>query len=243
MMTPCIVLVRPQLGENIGAVARAMLNFRLTDLRLVDPRDGWPNPAAGPSAAGADRVLDGARLYPTLEAAIADCARAYATTVRKRGMTKMIATPEHAAADIHKLADRSARTALIFGPERAGLLTDEVALADAILTIPVNPDFGSINLAQAVIVVTYEWHRQLMRDQPGLVMDSGDPTPATHGALDGLVEQLETALDARGYFFPAARATSLKRIIRNVLTRPGFTEQEVRTLRGIVSTLIAPRDR
>lgn len=242
-LPPCIVLVRPQLGENIGAVARAMLNFRLTDLRLVDPRDGWPNPAAGPTAAGADAVLDGARVFGTLADAVADCVRVYATTVRGRGMTKLVATPDHAASEAHRLAASGGRTALVFGPERAGLETDDVALADAILTIPVNPDFGSINLAQAVIVIVYEWHRQLTAGLPRQVLHGGSDLPASHAALEGLIGQLEDALEPRGYFFPAHRTRTLKRVLRNLFSRPGFNEQEVRTLRGIISTLTSPRDR
>lgn len=242
-VAPCVVLVRPQLGENIGAVARAMLNFRLTDLRLVNPRDGWPNPAAGPTAAGADSVLDGARTFTCLEDALADCVRVYATTVRGRGMTKIIATPDHAASEAHRLAAQGGRTAFVFGPERAGLLTDEVARANAILTIPVNPAFRSINLAQAVIIVAYEWHRQLTAALPRVFLADGNPLPATNAALEGLIGQVEAALEPRGYFFPKHRVPTLKRLLRNLFSRPGFNEQEVRTLRGVISTLTVPRAR
>jgi tRNA/rRNA methyltransferase len=155
---PIIVLVRPQLGENIGKAARAMLNFGLTELRLVAPRDGWPNPDAGPAAAGADVVLEGARVYDTLAEAVADCAHVYATTVRKRGVTKPVVTPEQAAAEIHRAVGRSA---VVFGPERSGLETEEVALCRTILTVPINPEFASLNLAQAVILVAYEWSKGL----------------------------------------------------------------------------------
>src|SRR5690242_5747338 len=153
---PVIVLVRPQLGENIGKAARAMLNFGLTELRLIAPRDGWPNPSAGPAAAGADEVLANVRVFDTLSEAVGDCAQVYATTVRKRGVTKPVLTPEAAAAAIHRDAGRSA---VVFGPERSGLETDDVALARAIVTVPVNPAFGSLNLAQAVIVCAYEWSK------------------------------------------------------------------------------------
>src|SRR5258706_470243 len=153
---PIIVLVRPQLGENIGKTARAMLNFGLTELRLVAPRDGWPNPAAGPAASGADVVLAQAMVFDDLAAAVADCRRVYATTVRKRGLTKPIVTPETAAAEIRGLPGRAA---VVFGPERSGLETEDVALAQSILTVPVNPDFGSLNLAQAVILLAYEWSK------------------------------------------------------------------------------------
>jgi len=142
---PLIVLVRPQLGENIGKAARAMLNFGLTELRLVAPRDGWPNPSAGPAAAGADLVLERATVHETLAEAVADCAHVYATTVRKRGVTKPVLTPEAAAREVHGHVGRSA---FVFGPERSGLETDDVALARAIVTVPINPEFASLNLAQ-----------------------------------------------------------------------------------------------
>lgn len=145
-----IVLVRPQLGENIGKAARAMLNFGLTDLRLVAPRDGWPNPDAGPASAGADAVLANARVFATVPEAIADCRYVYATTVRKRDLWKPVVTPEAAA---RELRERGQPQAVLFGAERSGLETDEVAIAHAILTVPVNPDFGSLNLAQAAILV------------------------------------------------------------------------------------------
>ncbi len=146
---PIIVLVRPQLGENIGKAARAMLNFGLVELRLVEPRDGWPNPSAGPAAAGADIVLEKAQVYATTAEAVADCAHVYATTVRKRGVTKPVLTPEESA---REMAGNSGRSAVLFGPERSGLETEDVALARAIVTVPINPEFGSLNLAQAVIL-------------------------------------------------------------------------------------------
>ena len=160
---PIIVLVRPQLGENIGKAARAMLNFGLTEMRLVEPRDGWPNPTAGPAASGADQVLAGARVYPTLAQAVADCAHVYATTVRRRGVTKPVLTPEAAAREI---SAHAARSAIVFGPERSGLETGDVALARAIVTVPINPSFGSLNLAQAVILCAYEWSKHASLEQP-----------------------------------------------------------------------------
>ena len=153
---PIIILVRPQLGENIGKAARAMLNFGLTEMRLVAPRDGWPNPSAGPAAAGADIVLDGAKVYATTAEAVADCSHVYATTVRKRGVTKPVVGADGAAKLIHSEAGKHA---VLFGPERSGLETEDVALARHILTVPINKEFGSLNLAQAVILVAYEWSR------------------------------------------------------------------------------------
>ncbi|EAT07980.1 GIY-YIG nuclease family protein [Sphingobium sp. 10 DY56-G10] len=235
--TPVIVLVRPQLGENIGKAARAMLNFGLTEMRLVSPRDGWPNPDAGPAAAGADVVLDGAQVYETLADAVADCAHVYATTVRKRGVTKPVVTPEEAAREIHGATGRSA---FVFGPERSGLETDDVALARKILTVPINPDFGSLNLAQAVILCAYEWSKQATLAQP-TVTDLGEPAPQDE--LEGMIGQFETLLEGAGYFFPPDRAPATKRTLRNLLTKPGWNHLEVRTLRGVLSALGNPRAR
>ncbi len=235
MTAPAIVLVRPQLGENIGSVARAMLNFGLIDLRLVAPRDGWPNPDAGPSASGADEVLANARVYATVQEAVADCRHVYATTVRKRELWKPVVTPEQAAAEIR---GRDIQQAILFGAERSGLETDEVAIAQAILTVPVNPDFKSLNLAQAVILVAYEWFKAA--DATPAVAINYDP-PAPHEALEGLIVQTDTALDAAGYYRVPSRIRTAKRNLRNLLTRPGWSEEEVRTLRGIVGALVNPR--
>ena len=228
---PVIVLVRPQLGENIGKAARAMLNFGLTEMRLVEPRDGWPNPAAGPSAAGADVVLQRARVYPTTVEAVADCAHVYATTVRKRGVTKPVLDPQQAAGDI---VSKAGRAAILFGPERSGLETDDVALARAIVTVPVNPGFGSLNLAQAVILLAYEWARTLNLPQP--TAEELLP-PAPQAELEGLITHLQVLLEPRGYFHPPGRADATRRTLRSILTRPGWNHLEVRTLRGVLSAL------
>lgn len=228
---PAIVLVRPQLGENIGKAARAMLNFGLTDLRLVAPRDGWPNPSAGPAAAGADIVLEQARIYDSLAEAVADCAHVYATTVRKRGVTKPVVDAEQAARAIHAEPGRSA---YVFGPERSGLETDDVALARAILTVPINPEFGSLNLAQAVILCAYEWSKQASLVQP--TAEELLP-PAPQDELEGMIAQLDAMLEPRGYYRPASRAAATRRTLRGLLTKPGWNHLEVRTLRGVLSTL------
>jgi tRNA/rRNA methyltransferase len=228
---PAIVLVRPQLGENIGKAARAMLNFGLSDLRLVAPRDGWPNPDAGPAASGADIVLEKARVYATMAEAVADCAFVYATTVRKRGLTKQVVGPEAAASDSRA---RSGRSAIVFGPERSGLETDEVAAAQAILTVPVNPEFGSLNLAQAVILFAYEWSKAAAGEDQHFDNYEG---PAPQADLEGLIGQIDAALDAAGYFRVASRAPASRRTLRNLLTRPGYSAKEVRTLRGIIRAL------
>lgn len=235
---PAMVLVRPQLGANIGAAARAMLNFGLTDMRLVSPRDGWPNPDAGPSAAGADVVLARVRVYDTVAEAVADCHYVYATTMRPRRLTKPVLTPQAALAEA---AARPSRSAVLFGPERSGLETDDLAAAQAILTVPVNPDFGSLNLAQAVLIAAYEWHRAGDATPP-VYMDNYEG-PAAHASVEGLVRHVDDALEAAGYYHVPSRTPTSKRTVRNLFTRPGFSEAEVRTLRGIVSTLIRPRRR
>jgi len=234
---PIIVLVRPQLGANIGKAARAMLNFGLTELRLVAPRDGWPNPDAGPSSAGADIVLANAQVYETLAEAVADCAHVFATTVRKRGVTMPVVTPEEAAREIRAEPGRSA---IVFGPERSGLETEDVALSRTIITVPVNPEFGSLNLAQAVILCAYEWSKSVTLAQPTLT-DLLPPAPQVE--LEAMIVQLETMLEAAGYFFPAHRTVATKLTLRTMLTKPAWNHLEVRTLRGVLAALANPRQR
>ena len=226
---PAIVLVRPQLGENIGKAARAMLNFGLTDLRLVAPRDGWPNPSAGPAASGADVVLEKARIFDTVAEAIADCAFAYATTVRKRGLVLPVISPEQAAREMRA---NDGVSAVLFGAERSGLETEEAALAGKIVTVPVNPDFRSLNLAQAVILIAYEWSKHQALSVP----TEGEPAEPTapHGHLEGLIQQLYEALEEADYFHPPDRTPATKNTIRTILTKPGWSSREVQALRGIV---------
>ena len=228
---PIIVLVRPQLGENIGKAARAMLNFGLSELRLVAPRDGWPNPSAGPAAAGANIVLEQAQVFETLAEAVADCAQVYATTVRKRGVTKPVVTPEEAAQAIHRGPGRSA---LVFGPERSGLGSDDVALARAILTVPINPEFASLNLAQAVILCAYEWSKGVKLAQP--TAEEILP-PAPQEELEGMIGQLVAMLEPSEYFMPDSRSDVTRRTLRAILTKPGWNHLEIRTLRGVLSAL------
>jgi tRNA/rRNA methyltransferase len=230
-MNPVIVLVRPQLGENIGKAARAMLNFGLVEMRLVSPRDGWPNPSAGPAASGADIVLEKAQVFETVADAVADCAHVYATTVRKRGITKPVVTPEAAAGDIRAAQGRSA---ILFGPERSGLETDDVALARTIITVPINPEFGSLNLAQAVILVAYEWSKGAGLESPPAV--DLDP-PAPQEELEGMIGQLDAMLEHSGYYFPPNRVPATRRTLRTMLTKPGWSSQELRTFRGVLSAL------
>lgn len=232
---PIIVLVRPQLGENIGKAARAMLNFGLTELRLVAPRDGWPNSFAGPAAAGADIVLADAQVFDTVAQATADISHVFATTVRKRGVTKPVITPELAAAEIFHAPGRSA---IMFGAERSGLESDELTVARSIITVPINPQFGSLNLAQAVILCAYEWSKtQSLASPPKTDLDP----PAPQVELDGLIAQLDEMLDPLGYFLPADRAPVTRRTLRNMLTKPGWNSLEIRTLRGVLMTLAKRR--
>jgi tRNA/rRNA methyltransferase len=229
---PAIVLVRPQLGENIGKAARAMLNFGLTDLRLVSPRDGWPNPSAGPAASGADVVLEQARVFDSIAEAVADCAHVYAATVRKRGLVVPVVTPEEAAREIRMQREPSA---VLFGAERSGLETDEVAIAGKILTVPINPGFRSLNLAQAVILVAYEWSKHEALAVP--TESEGREPRASQEQLEGLIVQLEGALEAAGYYHPPDRTPTTRNTIRSILTKAGWSNREVQAMRGVIRAL------
>jgi tRNA/rRNA methyltransferase len=234
MPPPVIVLVRPQLGQNIGKAARAMLNFGLTELRLVAPRDGWPNPDAGPSASGADVVLEEALVFDTVEQAIADCNHVFASTVRRRDLVMPVLRPEEMAGRIASFPERSA---ILFGAERSGLETDEVALANAIVTVPINPEFGSLNLAQAVILLAYEWSKQSKLAVPTA---KALEAPAPHGDVEGLIAQLNEELDRKGYFHPPSRTQATKNTLRTILTKTGWSSREVKAVRGIIRALVDP---
>jgi tRNA/rRNA methyltransferase len=233
-MDPVIVLVRPQLGQNIGKAARAMLNFGLSEMRLVTPRDGWPNPDAGPAASGADVVLERAKLFDTVAEAIADCSHVFASTVRRRDLVMPVLGPEQMADQIRTSAERSA---ILFGAERSGLETDEVALANAIVTVPINPEFGSLNLAQAVILLAYEWSRRADLAQPPA--KELEP-PAHHSEIEGLIRQLDGELEQKGYFHPPSRTQSTKNTIRTIFTKTGWSSREVKAVRGIIRALVDP---
>lgn len=236
---PVVVLVAPQLGENIGMVARAMLNFGITELRLVSPRNGWPNPAAGPASAGADQVLDRAMVYDDIPTSVADCNRVFTTAMTVRRMLKAIITPAEAVRQTLALPPGGARTAWIFGPERTGLFSGEVAMGDSVIAIPTNPDFGSLNLAMAMTVMGYEWMRQTGDTPPAYL--AGDETgPATRHELEGLLGHLEATLSTREYFFPEHRGPTMRQNVRNIFQRQSLTSAEVRTLRGVVKTLSEP---
>lgn len=250
---PSIILAEPQLGENIGTTARAMGNFGLTDLRLVDPRDGWPNPAARKAASGADWIIDNARVFETAEQAVGDFHYVFAATARDRDMVKPVATPEQAAVHCAARIDAGERVALLLGRERTGLTNDQVVLADTVLSIPVNPAFSSLNLAQAVLVFGYEWFKYTntesgaQRAAPAPVsadaatLDLHKTRPAEKNEMIGLFEHLESELDDAGFLLPVEKRPAMVRNIRNLFQRTGLTEQDVRTLRGIVATLSRAR--
>jgi tRNA/rRNA methyltransferase len=233
---PVVVLVDPQLGQNIGMVARAMLNCGLDELRLVRPRDGWPNSAAESAASGADAVLEKTRLFDTTAEAVGDLRRVYAATARPRGMITPVVTPRQAAAELRTAQEAGTRAGVIFGPERSGLVNDDIALADAVLSVPLNPAFASLNLAQAVFVVGYEW-LIAGSEVAARELSLGATRPATKAELVGLFERLEAALDARGFLYPVEKRPTMVRNLRNLFQRAELTEQEVRTLHGIVSLL------
>ena len=212
-----------------------MLNFGLTEMRLVAPRDGWPNPDAGPAASGADQVLAGAAVFDTVAAAVADCSLVFASTVRRRDLVIPVVGPEEMATQLHS---NEGRSAILFGPERSGLETEDVALANRIVTVPINPEFGSLNLAQAVILLAYEWSRRAGLAQP-TAKDMEPPAPMAE--LEGLIRQLDGALDDAGYFFPPDRVAATRMTIRTILTKPRWSSREVSALRGMVRSLANPR--
>jgi tRNA/rRNA methyltransferase len=236
---PAIILVKPQLGETIGFAARAMANFGLTDLRLVEPRDGWPSDKAHAAAAGAAFVV---------EQAIAGLNYVLASTARPREMVKTVLSPESAARELKERTERAELAGVLFGPERSGLDNDVITLADAILTAPVNPEFASLSLPQAVLLFGYEWlksagaapslGRVTAFDGPiaeGIVF--ADTRPATREELFGLFQHLEDELDRTGFLYPPEKRASMVRNIRNMFHRMGASEQDVRTWRGIVAAL------
>lgn len=237
---PAFVLVRPQLGENIGAAARAMVNFGLEDLRIVAPRDGWPNKRA---IAAASRAFDfiTPRLFATLEEAIADLTLVYATTGRRRELVKEVLSPRPAITRLEDAARSGNATGILFGPERAGLETAEIATCQALLTLPVNPQFPSLNLGQIVVILAYEWVQAREKFSPADV--AFPQILASQAELAGLYDHLESELHDSGFFHPPEKTPAMIRNIRASLARPGFTEQEIRTWRGIIKALAHRRGR
>ncbi|MBY4606788.1 RNA methyltransferase [Rhizobium sp. 9T] len=234
---PAIILVEPQMGENIGMVARAMANFGLAELRLVNPRDGWPNEKAQATASKADHVIAATKVYDTLEQAIADLNFVYATTARSRDNYKPVRSPVLAAETLRTKFRAGEATGILFGRERWGLTNEEVALADEIVTFPVNPAFASLNIAQAVLLMSYEWMKSGMEDLEAVPFQALEQRPSTKEQLFGLFDQLEEALDSRNYFHPPSKKPKMVDNLRAVLSRRAFTEQEISVLRGVISSL------
>lgn len=232
---PCVILHAPQLAENIGAVARVMANFGLDELRLVRPRDGWPQDRAWASASGADWPLDNAKVFERVEDAIADLRLVFATTARPRETQLPILTPREAAADLHRARDAGQRTGLLFGGERAGLETADIALCHAIVTVPIDPRFRSLNLAQAVALNAYEWRLGVLDRPPPAFREA--PAPVDQAAMLELFEHLEGELEDAGFFHPPEKKPAMVRNLRVALGKARFTDQEARTFRGVITAL------
>ena len=234
---PAIILVEPQLGENIGMVARAMANFGLSELRIVNPRDGWPNEKARSAAANAQHVIASAKMYDDLPAAIADLNFVFATTARQREALKPVRGPVEAAKLLRNKAAAGLSSGILFGREKWGLNNDEISLSDEIVTFPVNPAFASLNIAQAVLLMSYEWMKTGLEDEHDTAFSGPDMSPAPREHTIGLFGQLEEALAARGYFRPKEKTEVMTHNLRAVLTRAAFTITEIRLLRGVVNSL------
>ena len=234
--TPAVILNEPQLAENIGAVARAMANFGLRDLRLVRPRDGWPQDRAWASASGASWPLDGALVFDRLPDAIADLQLVRAPTARPRELRLPVMTPREAAEDLHAAAAAGRATGLLYGGERAGLETRDISLCQGVITIPVDEKFRSLNLGQAVVVTAYEWGVAALDSPPEIFAKNMEP-PAGQGALQGFYGQLEGELQDAGFFHPPEKTPSMINNLRAIFARAGLSDQEVSTLRGVVTAL------
>lgn len=235
---PAIILVEPQLGENIGMVARAMLNCGMTDLRLVNPRDGWPSAEAVATSANAKTVIENTRVYQKTEHAIRDIDVLYATTARPRDMVKRVVTPRQAATELVEQTTTGSRCGLLFGREAKGLKNEDVVLADTIVTVPLNPEFTSLNLAQAVFCVAYEWFQAQDHTSPSETSLPKNVHPASKQELIGLFEHLESSLDASGFLQIKEKRPNMIRTLRNMWQRANLTDQETRTLRGVIKSLV-----
>lgn len=235
-VAPTIILVRPQLGENIGMAARAMLNCGLSALRLVAPRDGWPNIKAKRAASGADIVLDKVQVFASVDEAVADLRHVLATTARNRELSQRILAPRHAAAEMRSWIERGEKVGILFGPERTGLTNDDMVQADTVLSIPLNPQFSSLNIAQAVLLVAYEW-ATAAEATPGERMSEHAARPATKEEMQNLFEHLERALDQSGFLRHKAMRPAMVHNLRSLLQRTAMTEQEVRSFHGVIKFL------
>jgi len=239
---PSFVLVRPQMGENIGAAARAMWNFGLDRMRVVAPRDGWPNQRAVAMASGAGRLLDEAGLFADLPTALADCTYTYATTARPRGLTKPVFSPEAAMKDASLRVANGEKVAVIFGPERAGLENDDIAQANAIISVPVNPEFASLNLGQCVLLTAYEWRRQTTQIVHETV-DMAKTEWASGLEVEKLAQHYEERLQEAGFFFPEAKAEGMKINLRNLWSRMRLTRADVQMLHGVMRQMVRWKER
>lgn len=240
--TPVIVLVRPQMARNIGSTARAMANGGLFHLRLVAPRDGWPQPDAYPAASGADAILDHAQVFDSVATAVADCHRVMATCPRPRHIVIPVRTARAAAEDLRDIAARGLRSAVLFGPERAGLENDDAACADTLVRYPLNPEHMSLNLAQAVMILAYEWWTAAETTPPRVLM-TNETRIATKGELETFLGRLVAELDASGFLDHAEKRPGMVRNLRHWFQRGEVTEQELRTLHGVVTELSRGRMR
>ncbi|MCV2881012.1 RNA methyltransferase [Actibacterium sp. XHP0104] len=239
---PAFILVNPQMGENIGAAARAMWNFGLDRMRLVAPRDGWPNERAVALASGAGRLLDDAGLYDTTAQAIADCDYVFATTARARGLTKPVMTPERAMDHARALSAEGKRVGVLFGPERAGLENDDIVRANAIISVPVNPEFASLNLGQCVLLTAYEWRRQTAQIVPEVV-EMAKTEWAGHVEVEKLGDHYEDRLVEAGFFFPETKAEGMKQNLRNMWSRMPLTRADVQILHGVMRQMVRWKER
>lgn len=233
---PAFVLIRPQMGENIGAAARGMWNFGLDLMRVVDPRDGWPNTRAVALASGAGRLLDDAMVVPTTADAVADAAFVYATTARPRDLTKQVMTPEEAMRDAAARIAAGQRVAVMFGPERTGMENDDIARANAIVSVPVNPEFPSLNLGQCVLLMAYEW-RRASESATGR-MDMAGADWATQTEVQALADHYEERLEEAGFFFPDHKADSMKLNLRNLWSRMALTRTDAQMLHGMMRQMV-----
>ena len=242
MSQPVFVLIRPQMGENIGAAARAMWNFGLDRMRIVDPRDGWPNQRAVAMASGAGRLLDEAGLFDGTADALGDRTHIFATTARARGLTKPVVTPERAMEMTAEMIGRGEKVAVMFGPERAGLENDDIARANTLINVPVNPDFASLNLAQCVLLCAYEWRRQTGDAQAERVELAGTEW-ASNIEMEKLAEHYESRLDEAGFFFPEHKAEGMKINLRNLWSRMPLTRSDVQMLHGVLRQMVRWKER
>ena len=238
---PAFVLIRPQMGENIGAAARAMWNFGLDRMRITSPRDGWPNQKAVVMASGAGRLLDEAVMCETTAEAVADCTYVYATTARPRELTKPVFTPAHAMKDAAQRIANGEKVAVLFGPERAGMENDDIAKANAIISVPVNPEFASLNLAQCVLLTGYEWRQATVETVPATTSMEGEW--ASQQEMEALAQHYEDRMETAGFFFPEHKAPSMKIHLRNLWSRLPLTRADVQMLHGVMRQMVRWKER